>query len=62
MDYIEEHLEEVVDTDKLVFKVSLSTFYFQRLFKRLVIKTAGEYIKLRRLAKASNLLILIFIG
>ena len=45
--YIEEHLT----TEELANTVGLSTFYFQRLFKRLVNKPVQEYVKLRRLAK-----------
>ncbi|MCR2043999.1 AraC family transcriptional regulator [Anaerosalibacter massiliensis] len=36
---------------------SLSQFYYQRLFSRLVKKPVNEYIKLRRLAKASEALL-----
>jgi AraC family transcriptional regulator len=35
----------------------LSQFYFQRLFKRLVKRPVNEYIKLRRLARASEALL-----
>lgn len=51
VDYIEEHLKEEIQTEMLAKQVSLSTFYFQRLFKRLVNKPVQEYIKLRRLAR-----------
>lgn len=50
--YIEVHLSEDIETKVLADRVFLSTFYFQRLFKRLVKKSVHEYIKLRRLAKA----------
>jgi AraC family transcriptional regulator len=33
---------------------SLSPFYYQRLFSRLVKKPVAEYIKLRRMAKATE--------
>ncbi len=49
--YIEEHLTEEISTEALASAVGLSTFYFQRLFKRLVNKPVQEYVKLRRLAK-----------
>lgn len=49
--FIEEHLTEEISTEELANIVSLSPFYFQRLFKRLVNKSVQEYVKLRRLAK-----------
>ena len=38
LDYIEEHLSEATDIEKLANMAGLSTFYFQRLFRRLVKK------------------------
>ncbi|WP_326908733.1 AraC family transcriptional regulator [Sedimentibacter sp. MB31-C6] len=52
VDFIEENLQEEISTETLAEIVSLSPFYFQRLFKRLVNKSVQEYIKLRRLSKA----------
>lgn len=52
VDYIEGNLQEEIDTKDLSEMVSLSPYYFQRLFKRLINKPVQEYIKLRRLAKA----------
>lgn len=52
LNFIEEHLAEEISTEDLANTVSLSPFYFQRLFKRLVKKPVQEYVKLRRLAKA----------
>lgn len=52
VDYIEENLQQEVSTEMLAEMVSLSPFYFQRLFKRLVNKPVQEYIKLRRLSRA----------
>lgn len=51
VDYIENHLQEEVSTEILADMVSLSPFYFQRLFKRLVNKPVQEYVKLRRMSK-----------
>lgn len=48
VDYIDENLQEEVTTEMLAGLVSLSPFYFQRLFKRLVNKSVQEYIKLRQ--------------
>lgn len=57
INYIEEHLNEDIETQKLAELAHLSPFYYQRLFKRLVKKTLGEYIKLRRMAVACDLLL-----
>lgn len=56
VDYIEEHLAEEIKIEKLAKLASLSQFYYQRLFSRLVKKPVNEYIKLRRLAKVSEAL------
>ncbi|WP_330586812.1 helix-turn-helix transcriptional regulator [Aminipila terrae] len=53
IDYIEEHLSEEIRIEDLAKLASLSQFYFQRLFSRLVKRPVNEYIKLRRLAEAS---------
>lgn len=56
LDYIEEHIEEDITIETLADIASLSLFYYQRLFSRLVKKTVREYIKLRRLARVSEVL------
>lgn len=56
VDYIEDHLCEEIKIEDLANVVSLSPFYFQRLFSRLVNKPVNEYIKLRRLANATSAL------
>lgn len=50
LDYIEAHLNDTLEMDKLAGIAALSPFYFQSLFSRLVKKSVREYIKLRRLA------------
>ena len=45
VDYIDKHLGEELAIDNLAEMASLSPFYYQRLFKRLVKKPVGEYIK-----------------
>lgn len=57
VDYIEEHLSEEIKIEALAKLASLSQFYYQRLFSRLVKKPVNEYIKLRRLARASEALL-----
>lgn len=52
--FIEEHLDEKIDIASLAKMASLSPFYYQRLFSRLVKKPVAEYIKLRRMAKATE--------
>ena len=56
VDYIEEHIAEEIRIETLANIASLSQFYYQRLFSRLIKKTVNEYIKLRRLARASEAL------
>ncbi len=53
---IEENLAKEIQIDALARGAALSPYYFQRLFARLVKKPVSEYIKLRRLAKASEAL------
>ncbi len=50
LDYIEEHIAEDIKIEELAETASLSLFYYQRLFSRLVKRPVREYIKLRRLA------------
>ena len=57
VDYIEEHLAEEFDVEELAKMASLSPFYFQRLFKRLVKKPVAEYIRLRRMGRATEALL-----
>ncbi len=56
INYIEDHIAEEISIEDLAIKASLSQFYYQRLFARLVKKPVNEYIKLRRLARASEAL------
>lgn len=56
IDYIEEHLSEDIKIENLAKLASLSQFYYQRLFSRLVKRPVNEYVKLRRLAKAAEAL------
>ncbi len=57
VEHIENHLAEEIKINELAKLASLSSFYYQRLFSRLVKKTVNEYIKLRRLARASETLL-----
>ena len=57
IEYIEDHLNEEINIDSLAKMAALSPFYYQRLFSRLVKKPVAEYVRLRRMAKASELLL-----
>ncbi|WP_195270180.1 AraC family transcriptional regulator [Eubacterium sp. 1001713B170207_170306_E7] len=56
LDYIETHMDETIRIEALAQRAALSPFYYQRLFSRLVKKPVREYIRLRRLARASTML------
>lgn len=56
LEHIEEHIGENITIEELAETASLSLFYYQRLFSRLVKKPVREYIKLRRLARAGDVL------
>lgn len=56
LDYIEEHIGEDIAIEELAGIAALSVFYYQRLFSRLVKSPVREYIKLRRLARAAQVL------
>lgn len=52
LNHIEDNIGEAIQIEELAEIASLSLFYYQRLFARLVKKPVREYIKLRRLARA----------
>ncbi|RCX17213.1 AraC family transcriptional regulator [Anaerobacterium chartisolvens] len=54
IEFIEHHLDDEINIESLSKMASLSPFYYQRLFSRLVKKPVAEYIKLRRMAKATE--------
>lgn len=57
IEYVEEHLDEELNIESLAKMAALSAFYYQRLFSRLVKKPVAEYVKLRRMAKAAEVLL-----
>lgn len=57
LEFIEENLDKDFEVEDLAKTASLSTFYYQRLFSRLVKKPVREYVKLRRVNMASELLL-----
>lgn len=56
LNYIEDNLSENIELEALANVAALSPYYFQRLFGRLVKRPVKEYVKLRKLAKASETL------
>ena len=52
IDYIEEHLTENIDYEKVAAESFSSSYHFQRVFSILCGYTLGEYIRLRRLSLA----------
>lgn len=56
LDYIEEHIGEEIRIEELAETAALSVFYYQHLFSRLVKKPVREYVKLRRVARACEVL------
>ncbi|MCL2810269.1 MAG: AraC family transcriptional regulator [Clostridia bacterium] len=56
VDYIEDNLAQRISPEELAKVAALSPFYFQRLFSRLVKRPVNEYIKMRRLARACDIL------
>lgn len=52
IDYMEEHLTEPTDYGKIAAQMSVSEFYFIRIFTMICGLTPGEYIRNRRLSLA----------
>lgn len=52
--YIEEHLTEDIDVNKIAEQAFVSSFYFQKIFNVLCGFTVGEYIRNRRLTLAAQ--------
>lgn len=54
IDYIENHLTEKIDYDKVAAQSFSSSYHFQRVFSILCGFTIGEYIRNRRLSIAGS--------
>ncbi|MBQ3088514.1 MAG: AraC family transcriptional regulator [Clostridia bacterium] len=54
INYIEEHLTEEINYDRVAEEAACSSFYFQRIFGILCDISLGEYIRNRRLTLAGN--------
>lgn len=57
VEHIEDNITEELKVEYLADISHLSSFYYQRLFSRLVKKPVAEYIKLRRLARSTEALL-----
>lgn len=54
INYVEEHLTEEINYDKVADEAACSSFYLQRIFGVLCNISLGEYIRNRRLTLAGN--------
>lgn len=54
IDYIENHITETLDYERIAREMNISSFYFQKIFSILCGYTVGEYIRWRRLALAGS--------
>lgn len=54
IDYVEEHLTEPIDYDKVAEQAYSSSFHFQRVFSTICGFTLGDYIRFRRLSLAGR--------
>lgn len=57
IDYMEEHMTEPTDYEKIAAKMSVSVFYYQRIFTMICGFSPSEYIRNRRLALAGSELV-----
>lgn len=56
VDYMEEHIEEELDYEKIAGEAFCSSYYFQKIFHILCGFSVGEYIRNRRLTLAGTAL------
>lgn len=54
VDYIEEHITEPADYERIAREMNVSSFYFQKIFSILCGISVGEYIRNRRLTLAGS--------
>ena len=54
MEYIERHLDDIIDYDKLGIISNCPTALFSRIFSILSGISLGEYIRIRKLSKAAT--------
>lgn len=54
--FMDEHLQEAIDLEKISKQAYLSRFHFHRIFTRVYRKTPHQYLTEKRLARAKALL------
>lgn len=54
LDYVEEHITEKIDFEKVAAEAYSSSFHFQRMFSAICGFTLGDYIRYRRLSLAGG--------
>ena len=54
IDYIENHLADEIDYERIAQQAACSTFYFQRIFSALCDMPVGDYIRRRCLTLAGR--------
>lgn len=54
IDYVEEHITEPIDFEKVAGEAYSSSFHFQRVFSTICGFTLGDYIRFRRLSLAGR--------
>ncbi len=54
LDYVEEHITEPIDFEKVAKSAYSSSFHFQRVFSAVCGYSLGDYIRLRRLSLAGS--------
>ena len=54
IDFMEQHLTEPLDIEKIAGQALLSPFYYQRMFGALCGMTVGEYVRARRMTLAAQ--------
>jgi AraC family transcriptional regulator len=52
--YLQEHLDEELDLDRIASVAAFSTFHFHRIFRALVGEPLGEYLRRLRLERAAQ--------
>nr|WP_223067084.1 AraC family transcriptional regulator [Paenibacillus caui] len=52
IDYIERHLDESIELERVAAHVGFSMFHFHRIFRREVGMTVADYVRTRRLCRA----------
>lgn len=57
LDYVDEHITEPIDYEKVAKEAYSSSFHFQRVFSAIFGYSLGDYIRFRRLSLAGNELV-----